>query len=75
MGDEATLIVVEHVVAPRNEGREGKLMDLNMMVITGGTERTREEFEAIFQASGFRLTRVTQTQTPVGVIEGVPVRI
>lgn len=70
--DDGTLIVVDHIVGPRNEGREGKLMDLNMMVMTGGIERTREEFAAIFHAAGFRLTRVARTNTPVSVIEGRP---
>jgi hypothetical protein len=73
IGDGGTLIVVEHILGPRNEGREGKLMDLNMMVMTGGKERTRDEFAAIFQAAGFQLTRVARTNTPVSVIEGRPI--
>jgi SAM-dependent methyltransferase len=69
---DGVLIVVDHLVEPYNEGVEGKLMDLNMMVITGGTERTRPEFGTIFEAAGFRLARVTQTRTSVSVIEATP---
>jgi hypothetical protein len=65
------LVVIEHIIEPNNEGQEGKFMDLNMMVITGGIERTREEFEAIFDAAGFELTCVKHTETPVSVIEGI----
>jgi SAM-dependent methyltransferase len=66
------LVIVEHLIGPHNTGREGKFMDLNMMVITGGVERTREEFARIFEAAGFELTRVTHTETPISIIEGVP---
>jgi len=48
-------------------------MDLNMMVITGGVERTREEYAAIMEAAGFRLTRVVPTRRPIAVIEASPV--
>jgi hypothetical protein len=72
MGERCVLIVVEYLLLPSNEGREGKLMDLNMMVITGGVERMREQFAALFEAAGFSLIKVTQTETPVCVIEGRP---
>lgn len=66
-----TLLVVEHLIGPNNAGREGKFMDLNMMVITGGVERTREEFEAVFDAAGFQLMHVIGTAAAVSVIEAV----
>jgi hypothetical protein len=66
------LIVVEYLIGERNVGLEGKLMDLNMMVVTGGIERTREEYAAIFEAAGFRLARVVPTQTPIAVLEALP---
>jgi len=70
---DGTLIVVEHIVGPRNESPEGKFMDLNMLVITGGIERTQAEFSSLFDQSGFRLTRATPTASPLSIIEGVPV--
>jgi ubiquinone/menaquinone biosynthesis C-methylase UbiE len=73
IGPNGTLIVVEHLIGPCNTGLEGKLMDLNMMVITGGIERTHEQYASIFQEAGFRLVRVTRTRTPVSIIEGLPV--
>ncbi len=68
-----SLIVVEYVIGDRNAGLESKLMDLNMMVVTGGIERTREEYAAIMGAAGFRITRVAPTQTPISVIEAAPI--
>jgi SAM-dependent methyltransferase len=49
------LIIIEHLIAPPNEGSESKFMDLNMMVITGGVERTRDEFARLLDGSGFEL--------------------
>ena len=54
----ATLLVVEHVL-PEGDGPSfGKLLDLHMMVLTGGLERTEAEYRRLFAAHGFRLTRV-----------------
>jgi hypothetical protein len=44
---------------------------LNMLVNTGGGERTEAEFQSLFEAAGFHLTRVVPTQTPWSIIEGV----
>jgi hypothetical protein len=52
------LIIIEHLIAPPNEGSEGKFMDLNMMVITGGVERTHDEFARLLEASRFKLLAI-----------------
>ncbi len=67
-----TLLVVEQVVAPPNDGPTGKFMDLNMLLLPGGQERTRDEFAALFATAGFRLTRVIPTASPASIIEAVP---
>ena len=72
MKPTSRLLVVEHVIGPPNTGTEGKFADLHMLVLTGGRERTRDEFAALFDQSGFRLVSVTPTSTPLSVIEGVP---
>jgi hypothetical protein len=48
-------------------------MDLNMMVLLGGRERTEEEYQRLFQAAGFRLERVIPTHSPFSVIEATRV--
>jgi hypothetical protein len=70
MGAGGRLLVVEGVLPPGNEPAFGKLLDLTMLVIPGGQERTREEYEALFWTGGFRLTRVVPTQAEVSVLEG-----
>jgi hypothetical protein len=65
------LLVVERVLAPPNEGPDGKFSDLNMLVMPGGRERTAEEYGALFERSGFELARVVAAGG-VSVVEGRP---
>ena len=64
------VLIVERVIAPPNEGRDAKFSDLNMLVMLGGRERTREEFAALLESSGLRLERVLDAGT-FSVIEAV----
>lgn len=72
MGDGSRLLVVERVIPPGNGPMFGKLMDLTMLVVHGGRERTGEEFRRLFEAAGFRLTRIVPTASDVSVVEGEP---
>lgn len=67
------LLVVEVVIPPGNEPSFGKLMDIEMMLLPGGTERTEAEYRELFRAAGFELTRIVPTGSPVSVIEAVRV--
>ena len=69
--DNGKLILVEAVVPATSEPHFSKFIDLNMMVMTGGRERTESEFHELYAKSGFRLTRVVPTESPFSVIEGV----
>ena len=72
MGPEGTLLVVDQVVPPRNEPGLAKLMDLEMMVLPGGRERTEQEWRELLQASGFRLEKVIHTPIPQCILECIP---
>jgi hypothetical protein len=43
-----------------------------MLTLTGGRERTQREYDALFQAAGFRLDRVVPTAGPVSVLVAIP---
>lgn len=73
VGPDGRLLVLERVVAPPNEDPEAKFFDLFMMAVTGGRERTEEEFATLLAGAGFRLDAVVRTGTPICVIEGVPI--
>jgi precorrin-6B methylase 2 len=66
------LLVIESEISPPNEGATDKFLDLTMLVHTGGRERTREEWVALFATAGFRLVSATPTEAQVSIIEGVP---
>jgi len=69
--ENGKLILVEAVVPETSEPHFSKFIDLNMLVITGGRERTEAEFRKLYEDSGFKLTRVVPTESPFSVIEGV----
>ncbi len=70
MGEGGRLLVVEGVIPPGNDPCFGKLLDLTMLTIPGGKERTEEEYRTLFKAGGFQLTRIVPTKAEVSVIEG-----
>ena len=73
MTTRAKLLVIEAVLPPGNAPFFHKWMDLTMLVVTGGRERTEREYRALFEAAGFRLAQVVPTATEMSVLEGVPV--
>ena len=74
MGENGKLLVVEQVIPPDNEPCFGKFMDLTMMVMfPGAREHTEPEYRAMFEASGFKLTKIVPTRGDVSLIEGIRV--
>jgi hypothetical protein len=67
------LLLVEMVIAPGNAADLGKVLDLEMMVIASGQERTEAEYERLLAGAGWRLTRVIATKSPTQIIEAEPV--
>jgi len=67
------LILVDSVVPQTDEPHFSKFIDLNMLVMTGGKERTEKEFAELLAAAGFRLLRVIPTDLPTSIVEAEPV--
>jgi hypothetical protein len=65
------LLVVEAVIPPGNTPFFHKWMDLTMLVMAGGRERTEAEYRTLFEAAGFKLTQIIPTSSEMSVIEGV----
>lgn len=65
----AKLLLGEYVIQPGNNPDFAKLLDLTMLVIPGGQERTAEEYAALLKAGGFELTRIVPTTTEICLIE------
>ena len=73
MAENGKLLLVEEVIPPGNEPSFGKLVDLTMLVMAGGCERTEAEYRALFATAGFTLTNLIPLPSPLSfsVIEGV----
>ena len=70
MPDHARVLIAESVIPEGNEPSFAKWLDLTMMVIPGGRERTRAEYERILASAGLELTRVVPTRGEIAVVEG-----
>lgn len=67
------VVLIEAIIPEGPQADIGKLVDLEMMLMPGGRERTAEEFGALFARAGFALTRIVPTGSPLSVIEARPV--
>jgi O-methyltransferase domain/Dimerisation domain len=66
------LVVIEKLLGPVEEAGVEALMDLNMMVMLGGRERSEDEFRGLLAEAGFALRRTTRTEAPaLAVLEAV----
>ena len=68
---DGKLLVVEMTIPDDNRPSPAQLLDLNMLVMTGGQERTQSEYGTLLAQAGFRLTRIIPTGSPFHVLEGV----
>ena len=63
--EQARVLVIDAVMKPGNEPDPNKFMDVNIMALTGGRERTEAEFRRLFDAAGLVLQRVLPLPAPV----------
>ncbi len=71
------LLIAELLLPPHMDGSPlsqlGFARDINMMVSTGGQERTEGEFRALLDSAGFKLTKIIPTQPPYYLLEAMPI--
>jgi SAM-dependent methyltransferase len=65
------VVLLEAVLASGNEPHLAKWIDIEMLVLPGGRERTEQEYHKLLGDSGFKLTRVVDIKSPLSVIEAV----
>jgi hypothetical protein len=77
MPPHGKLLIAEGVYPPRidqsDSGRGAAANDVNMLVCTGGRQRSEAEFRALYAAAGFRITKIVPTPARLSLIEGVRV--
>lgn len=74
MRADARLLIVERVLPSRSgpEAASAFLSDLNMLLLSGGVERTEEQYRALLAAAGFELRRVVPIASPHHLLEASP---
>jgi hypothetical protein len=64
------VLLVESVIPETAEFDMGKWMDVNMLVMAGGRERTAAEFRELYDKAGFVLEQIIPTRSPLSIIVG-----
>jgi ubiquinone/menaquinone biosynthesis C-methylase UbiE len=70
--ENGKLLLLEAVVPNDDTPHFSKFMDLNMMVMTGGCERTPKQYEVLLEKAGFKMTNVIPTNSFMSIVEAVP---
>jgi len=69
MKSGSKLLIVEMLISPGNSTSVAKLLDLEMMVLSGGRERTLEEYKALLKTAGLVYSNVTPVDENLFIIE------
>ncbi len=72
MTADGRLLIVAMVLPTGDAPHFGKVLDIVMLVVTGGQERTEAEYDRVLGNAGFRLIRVVPTNSPVSIVEAIP---
>jgi len=71
MKPDGKLLIVEFVLPEGDTPHLGKLVDMIMLIVPGGQERTPSEYDELLKKAGFKMTRVIPTESPVSIVEAV----
>ena len=70
--DDGVLLLIEYCLGEDNTPSVGKMVDLVMLTITGGKERTVDEHRALLASAGFQLNRAIPVSAEIAIIEAFP---
>ena len=65
------LLIVEMVLPAGDTPHPGKMLDMVMLVLPGGQERTEAEYKSLLEKADFRLIRIIPTASSVSIVEAV----
>jgi C-methyltransferase len=69
----AVVLIIEAVIADGPPDPRTHNLDVIMLVMTGGRERTAGELRRLLDSTGFQLTSITPTDAPVRIVEAVAI--
>jgi hypothetical protein len=61
---QARVLVLEKPIPTDDRPTPGRWLDLHVMLLTGGRERTVEEYERLLEKTGFKISRILPTKHP-----------
>lgn len=67
------LLILEWVLPEGDTPHVAKVVDINMMMLTGGEERTGKQYGRLLEQAGFRLARIIPTESECSIVEAEPV--
>ena len=70
---DGVLLLIEYIVPEGNSWSVAKAADVAMMVLTGGRERTVDEYRELLASTGFGVNRVLPVTGDFNIIESLPV--
>jgi ubiquinone/menaquinone biosynthesis C-methylase UbiE len=63
------LLIVEHLIPEHSGFSVAKILDLEVLVMGGGKERTEAEYRALLQEASFQMNQVIETSAGIAIIE------
>lgn len=72
MSPGSRLLIIEMVLPEGNAFHPGKVLDISMLTLAGGQERTEPEYRTLLEKAGFKINRVIPTNSPVSIVEAMP---
>jgi hypothetical protein len=72
MRPDSRLLIIEMVLPTGDTPHLGKILDIIMLAVPGGQERTEPEYRRLLDEAGYKLTRVVPTESAVSVVEAFP---
>lgn len=70
---DSRILLMEFVLdGDLNEPHSGKLVDLWLLLLVGGRERTAQQYRELFAEAGFELTGITPTSSALSIVEARP---
>lgn len=73
MPDHGKLLLLESLIPPGDQPSPAKFIDVIMLLMAGGRERTEAEYRSLLQSNGFELRRVIPTPSMLSIIEAVKI--
>jgi len=67
------LLILEWVLPEGDTPHVAKVVDINMMMLMGGEERTGSQYGRLLEQAGFRMNRIIPTACECSIVEAVPV--